>query len=193
MDFDLYSARKRLSYLPRGLLAHCQRTSQLCVELAHHWGWPEDRAAWAGLVHDLARAYPEGELLYLAREYSLQIDPMEETTPVLLHGPVGAEILRRKWQVTDGAVLEAVRWHTSGNRDMGPLAKIVFLADKIEPGKSGLYPHLAPIRDLVKKDVDRALLEFFNSQISFLQLKHFRVHPAMIAAGNYFRLRLASQ
>ena len=174
-----------------GLMAHCQRTSRLCQELAQHWNENEGRAAWAGLVHDLARDYPEGELLFLAHEYGLAIDPMEEITPVLLHGPVGAEILKRKWDVTDEGVLEAVRWHTSGNKEMGLLAKIVFLADKLEPGKAELYPHLKPVCDLVKKDLDRALLEFLNSQISYFELKHFRVHPAMLEARGSLQLKLA--
>ena len=191
MEFDLDTARKRLSYLSSGLIAHCQRTSHLCQELAQHWNENEDRAAWAGMVHDLARDYPEGELLFLAREYCLPIDPMEEITPVLLHGPVGAEILKRKWEVIDEGVLEAVRWHTSGNKDMGLLAKIVFLADKLEPGKASLYPHLEPVHSLVKKDLDRALLEFLNSQISYFELKHFRVHPAMLEARDSLQLKLA--
>ncbi len=175
-----------------GLMAHCQRTSQLCQELAQCWNENEGRTAWAGLVHDLARDYPEGELLFLAREYGIPVDPMEEITPVLLHGPVGAEILKRRWDVTDEEVLEAIRWHTSGNKDMGLLAKIVFLADKLEPGKARLYPHLKPVCDLVKKDLDRALLEFFNSQISYFELKHFRVHPAMLEARDSLQLKLAS-
>lgn len=184
------TARKRLSYLPRGLMAHCQRTSQICQELAQYWNENEGRAAWAGLVHDLARAYPEGELLFLARQYGLPIDTMEEITPVLLHGPVGAEVLERRWEVTDEEVLEAVQWHTSGNKNMGLLAKIVFLADKLEPGKASLYPHLKPVHSLVKKDLDRALLEFFNSQISYFELKHFRVHPAMLESRHSLQLKL---
>ncbi|MBI4596294.1 MAG: hypothetical protein HY730_07970, partial [Candidatus Tectomicrobia bacterium] len=62
---------------------------------------------------------------------------------------------------------------------------------KLEPGKVDYYPHLEPVHKLVKIDLDRALLEFFNSQISYFELKHFRVHSAMLEARGSLQLKLA--
>jgi nicotinate-nucleotide adenylyltransferase len=42
-------------------------------------------------------------------------------------------LLRNSFGITDGEVLAAVRNHTQGREGMGPLEKIVYIADKIEP------------------------------------------------------------
>jgi nicotinate-nucleotide adenylyltransferase len=51
-------------------------------------------------------------------------------------------MLRERHHVEDEAVLEAVRLHTSGESGMGTLAKLVYIADKIEPSRTEADPEL---------------------------------------------------
>jgi len=52
----------------------------------------------------------------------------------VLHARVGAEIARERYGVRDEAVLEAIRAHTLGGPALSDVAKVVFLADALEPG-----------------------------------------------------------
>lgn len=190
MAYDLELVKRRLAYLPPGLLDHCLRTSQLAVELAHHFGVDVLKAKLAGLVHDMARSQPPEQLICQARDFGLPVNAVEAKIPLLLHGPVGAELLQREWDLADEEVLEAVRWHTTGQAGMSPVAKITFLADKLEPGKARLYPHIGKVRELAWQDLDRALLEFYQQQIASLLRRKALIHPAMIEARNQLMLNL---
>jgi nicotinate-nucleotide adenylyltransferase len=66
---------------------------------------------------------------------------MERQKPSLLHGRAGAAMLRKHYGIRDQAILEAVMYHTTGSRGMGPLAKVLYVADKIEVSR-GVEPRL---------------------------------------------------
>ncbi|MBI2303631.1 MAG: bis(5'-nucleosyl)-tetraphosphatase (symmetrical) YqeK [Chloroflexi bacterium] len=182
---ELKLARQRLVDLSPEIAAHCQRVSQVAVDLARRHGADRERVAWAALIHDLARPMPPEELRTLAGVYSLPLDPVEQEMPLLLHGRVGAEILKRDFSVTDAPLLEAVAWHTTGRGGMDLLGKVLFLADKIEPHKLASHPPLKEVERLAQEDLDRAILEFYRWQVSrFLERNAF-LHPALVEARNY--------
>lgn len=135
----------RVANLPRGLRDHTRRVWSIALELAGRHGIDGERVGLAALAHDLARA-KEGEyLLRRARELGLPVHPVEEWMPLLLHGPVAAEELRREAGLSDPEVYEAIYWHSTGQRGMGPVARVVFLADKLDPEKADRYLSLIHI------------------------------------------------
>ena len=48
--------------------------------------------------------------------------------------------MEKEFGVDNLSILEAVRHHTFGAVDMDDLGKIIFVSDKIEPGRTGLDP-----------------------------------------------------
>jgi putative nucleotidyltransferase with HDIG domain len=64
------------------------------IKLAHHYGVDEDKAAWAGLLHDCGKNY-KGDR---AREYVRSIgyipDEIECKQTKLLHGIIGEHLAR---------------------------------------------------------------------------------------------------
>ena len=147
-----------LVQLPAGLRQHLTRTRDKALELAAIHNVDPLKAGLAALAHDIARGMKEMELLSRARSYRLALHPVEERVTVLLHGPVGAEMLQRECGIEDPEVLEAVRWHSTFNRGLGPVAKIAFLADKLDHQKASRYPYLERIERLAKEDLDAAIL-----------------------------------
>lgn len=182
--YDLTQVKEKLKDLPQELLSHCERVRAICLELAQRWGASPEKAQFAALTHDLARALEAEELLSLARSYKLINDEVELLHPVLLHGPVGAAILKHQWGIDDEEVLRAVACHTAGCVDMTLLGKILFLADKTEDEKASLRPGLAQIREMADIDLDRAVLEMMDRLILYhIENKH-PVHPSCLAARN---------
>jgi predicted HD superfamily hydrolase involved in NAD metabolism len=174
----------KLAHLPPGLLDHCMRVSRMARALAERAGVDPERAALGGLLHDVARAYSDQELLAAAVRYDLPVDEVEHHAPVLLHGPVGAAWARRELGVDDEEVLAAVAWHSTGRGPMSALEKIVLLADKIEPEKGGRYPGLEAVHEAALRDLNAGLIAYLDLQLRSLLDRRALIHPASIAARN---------
>lgn len=176
--------QERLSHLPAWVLEHCQRVSEMARTLARRFGVDEERAALAGLLHDVARAASAQELLAAAVRHDLPVDVVMEQVPVLLHGPVGAAWARQNLGITDEEVLAAVTWHTTGRPEMSDLEKVVFLADKLEPEKGEHQVGLEPVYEAAQQDLNGALLAYFDWQLRHLLDRNGPIHPAMVLARN---------
>ena len=150
--------RKELESRPAGLVRHIERVVAEAQTLAPYWGVDPERCALAAWGHDLFRALPAGEQLAMAESVGLVLDDADREAPVLLHGPTAAVVLRERLGIHDEEVLAAVRDHTLGRPEMSMVAKIILLADKIEPNKRSKRPEMKEIRRLARRDIDLALL-----------------------------------
>ncbi len=175
---------QRVQRLPQGLQAHISRVTAIARELAPRHGLDPELAAVGMQAHDVARAIPGAELLSLADSLNLTIDPVQLHVPLLLHGPVGAELLRREDGLDDDSLYQAVYWHTTGHPSLDQLGKLVFLADKLDPQKLPRYPYQPHLRELAGNDLDAALVEFFTREMVSLASRGELIHPAMLEARN---------
>ena len=176
--------RERLEALPAKLLAHIYRTRDVGLDLAQRHRLDPARAELGILAHDVARTLKKTEMLRQADGFALPALEMERRSPVLLHGPVGAELLRREDGLEDSEILDAVRWHSTGHPNLSPLGLLVFLSDKLDPNKLKSYPYQPELRAIANESLERAALEFLCRE-SALRLQRRRpVHPSSVAAIN---------
>ncbi len=117
---------------------HSERVAGLAVALCGRFGVDPDAGYLAGIAHDMCKAGKERLLLSLAARDGLPLSPIEEEKPSLLHGRAAAVVLESDFGVSDRSVLEAVRHHTFGSPTLDSLGLIVFVADKLEPGRDGI-------------------------------------------------------
>ena len=186
----------RVEHLPPSLQAHVFCVVEIARSLARQHGLDEDRAAFGALAHDMARAMPGKELLRQAARLGLPVGAVDQRVPVLLHGPVGAELLRLEDGLDDCSIYNAVRWHTTAHPLMDDLGKVVFLADKLDPQKIRSYPYLDVIRSLAFEDpasghragLDQAVLEFLTRETVVRMGRGELVHPLTIEARNHLIL-----
>ena len=165
-------ARERLS---NKRYAHTLRVAETAERLAEIHGLESKKARLAGLLHDAAREVGKEELLRVAEEDNLAVGDFEHERPMLLHGRVAAELARRDLGVKDGEILDAVRAHTTGEPEMGPLALTLFVADKLEPGREG--PSVEDLRELACKDLRRSACAALEASISHNEDRGRPVHP----------------
>jgi predicted HD superfamily hydrolase involved in NAD metabolism len=157
----------------------------IAAEMALHHGVDPERACLGALAHDVARGLADRELLEQAARFGLPVGVVEKRVPILLHGPVGAEILRREDGLDDQPLYQAVYWHTTAHHCLDPLGQVVFLADKLDPAKIGRYPYQPRLRELALADLDRAVLEFTTRDLTSRLGQGEMVHPAMVETRNY--------
>ena len=135
------------------------------------------RWAWGALAHDIARAMKGEQLLQKAPEFGISVHPVEAQVPLLLHGPVAAELLRRVDGLEDRDIYEAVYWHSTAHKDLGAVAKLVFLADKLDPQKLSRYPFQPELNKLALTSLDRAIFDFLSRELISLLQQGSLVHP----------------
>lgn len=155
---QIAAVRAELETRPAGLVRHVMRVLDEALDLARLWDVDSQRVELAVWGHDLFRAHAPEDQLRLAREAGLRMEPADEASPVLLHGPLAAHVLRERFHVRDEDALAAVRDHTLGLAEMPILARIILLADKVERRKRDRTPIMREIRRLARRDLDAALL-----------------------------------
>ena len=166
-------ARERLSEKRYG---HTVRVVGTAESLARKHGLDPAQTRLAALLHDAARETEPDEFLRLAKGWNLSVGEPERQSPKLLHGPVAAELARRELGVADEEVLAAIRVHTIGEAEMGPLALALYVADKIEPARN--YPSVGKIRALASSDLREAAAESLRRVIAHNEGRGRSVHPA---------------
>jgi predicted HD superfamily hydrolase involved in NAD metabolism len=168
-------ARSRLS---DSRYEHSLRVADTAERLARAHDLDAGRARLAALMHDSAREIGPDKFLKLADDWNLPVGEAEQQSPKLLHAPVAAEVARRELGIDDEEVLEAVRAHTTGKPGMGPLALVLYVADKIEPARD--YPSVGRLRDLATEDLHTAALESLRRAIAHNEARGKATHPASI-------------
>lgn len=139
--------------LPRRRFLHVLNVMCLAIGFAPSCGVSTDEAALAALLHDCAKAYEDEDCLKLCPE----LRGRPSYPPSIWHGPAGAVVAVRDYgvdPVKEAGVLQAIRLHSTLDRDATRLDQLVFVADKIEPGRH--YADLIPIREALARSLEEA-------------------------------------
>jgi len=126
-------------------------------KLAFHYGADINKARWAGLLHDCTKEYGADKKRILCEQWDIDIDEIVESHIDLAHGLLGAESAKRHFYITDKEILQAIRFHILGHKDITLLDKIIVLADFIEPYREDYHP-LKEMRNLAYVDINKALV-----------------------------------
>ncbi|MGI5058142.1 bis(5'-nucleosyl)-tetraphosphatase (symmetrical) YqeK [Treponema pectinovorum] len=118
-----------------GRYEHSVRTAQTAEKMCSLYGISCRLGYLAGLAHDMCKEFSSSEILELVKEDGKPVSILEQTKPSLLHGRAAAVLLSEKFGVKDRCVLDAISNHTFACANLCDLGKIIFVADKIEPGR----------------------------------------------------------
>lgn len=158
------AAREELS-LDRFI--HSRHTALLAWDLCRRFGLDPMRGYLAGIAHDLGKRMTDDELLAYAGSDGMGISELDKKKPQLLHGRVTAVLLRKRFDIRDSDILEAVALHTEARDGMGPLAKIIYIADKVEFSRKKIDPQLRAMC-YTEKELDAIFLAVLGNTVSWL-------------------------
>lgn len=161
---------------------HSRGVGRVARELAQKEGMAGERGLLAGMLHDYAREMSEASLVGEARRFNIHMDPIMKVHPILLHGPVGAALIREELGIEDPGVLEAVCCHTCGRGDMGPLAQIIYAADIIEPSRD--FPGVEELRRNIRENFQKGLVKVVESTINYVLRQGYLLHPGTVDFWN---------
>lgn len=161
---------------------HSVRVCEAALELAERYGLPKDKVALAAILHDCGRKVSVEDSIAKAKELGLEIDFVEEHQPILLHQKLGAYFAEHEYGVRDGEVLEAIRRHSVGGRNLSVLAQVIYLADLIETGRK--FPGVEELRKATRSGLQDGMLMAYAHTIKFLTDTKQLVHPDCVEGYN---------
>jgi len=171
---------------------HSLGVVETAIKMAHIFGADVEKTEIAALLHDCAKQIPHNTQLDMCKAYGIPLDEVKEKELGLLHAELGAYLAEHEFGVTDAHILDAIRYHTLGRREMSDMEKILYLADIIEPNRKE-FEGLAELRKLCFENLDRALLYGFGLTISHTNRRGHILHNQTIEAEKYLREKLRKE
>ncbi|MCD6448917.1 MAG: bis(5'-nucleosyl)-tetraphosphatase (symmetrical) YqeK [Thermotogaceae bacterium] len=144
----------------------------------------------AALSHDLFRDVPPNKLLKLAELWEVDVNDEERVHPVLLHGKVAAEFVRRRFGINDASVLIAISHHTSSHPDFDEIGKIITIADTI--GYDRDFDDIEKLRKIAIDDLEEGYLVVLANRIKYyIETRRFVLENTVKSWNKIVERRLA--
>ena len=156
--------------------AHTMGVVATADELAKHYGQDREKARIAALLHDCAKEYSTGKKRALCKIWDIKLDAFLEDDIDLTHSLIGAESAKRDFYIHELEILQAIRYHTTGNSGMTMLDKIIMLADYIEPSHPN-HGIVKEMRQLATTNINKALVLRIEHIISKKSKSGQPMHP----------------
>ena len=161
---------------------HCVNVSKEAVKLAKRYGGDEEKAAVAGILHDITKEMPKEEQLQIMHDSDIILDDIQKNAPKLWHGISGSVYIKKHFGIEDEDILNAICYHTTGRAGMSLLEKIIFVADFTSEERT--YKGVATMRKKSRKSLEDAMLYGFKFTFSDLSSRELAIHPDELACYN---------
>ena len=161
---------------------HCVNVSKEAVKLAKRYGGDEEKAAVAGILHDITKEMPKEEQLQIMLDSGIILDDIQKNAPKLWHGISGSVYIKNHLCIEDEDILNAICYHTTGRAGMSILEKIIFVADFTSEERT--YKGVATMRKKSRKSLEDAMLYGFKFTFSDLSSRELAIHPDELACYN---------
>jgi predicted HD superfamily hydrolase involved in NAD metabolism len=169
---DLSVLKKRLH--PHRYL-HSLSVAWTAYEIACRNSLPApEKACLAGLFHDGSKDFPEKK--EMVRMQKLFPKNAAEK-PFCFHQYLGAYDAKNEFALHDKEILSAISCHCTGKRNMAPLDKALYEADKVEPSRE--FP-TTRLRAVCFRNLDDGLVAVLKSLSAYFRRKGipYQEHPS---------------
>lgn len=179
--------RKLKTMISESRYQHTLRVRDIAVELALVYNIDVSKVNTAAILHDCAKGYSFEECIKLCKQYNIEVNQYASEHKELIHAPLGAQIAQVEFEVEDGDILNAIRYHTTGRANMSLMEKVIWIADYIEPKRT--FDNVEEIRELARTNIDKAILMGLNQTIDYVVSRGWILHPATVMARDSLILK----
>ncbi len=159
---------------------HSLGVEKQAVKMARRFGADQQKAALAGILHDVCKDMPKGALLQNILESGIINGIDFKASPQLIHSYAGALYLQSHMDIHDLEVIEAVRYHTTARAGMSLLETVVYLADLTSEDRE--YPDVGEMRRLCDTDLRKAMIHALTHTVKELTRKQKPICPDTLGA-----------
>lgn len=183
----MYNTDEYLSLIKSRLseyrFTHSVNVAKSAVELAEKYGADKEKAYVAGILHDVMKE----ENLDVQREFieknGEKMTSLELNSKSIYHQMSGSAYAKIELHIDDEDILNAIRYHTTGRKNMSLLEKVIFTADFISAERN--YPDVDIMREKAKVSLDDAMLYSLKYTINNLTSKTAVIHPDTLECYNW--------
>jgi predicted HD superfamily hydrolase involved in NAD metabolism len=152
----------------------------LDVEKAKELGLDKEKVRISAMLHDGAKYLDHNDYA----DFVLEADV---PAPVV-HAFLGAHIVQTKLGIQDEEIINAIRYHTSGRKNMSTLEKLIFVADMVEEGRD--YQGVEYLRNLFyNDDFEKCFKECLSEELTHLLNKKQYIYKETLNAYEYYLKR----
>ena len=159
---------------------HSLNVADSAKKLAKLYGYDEEIAYTAGLIHDCCKDTPAGLQLSYMLENGVELSEYELGVAKLYHSICGSVFVKKEFGIDNQDIINAVRYHTTGRKNMSLLEKIIFIADFISDERD--YNGVEIMREKAVKSLDEAIVEGLSFTIKDLIDQGRIIHPDTLDA-----------
>ena len=146
---SLYYINRIKPLIKESRFLHSVSVAHVAYRLAKRHQLDFSKAYIAGILHDIAKYFDKDESLRLMKEYYPEF---VNIGAYAYHQFLGEMVAKNSFGILDTDILLAIKYHTTGRKEMGWLEKLIYVSDKIEP-----------TRQYDSSDLIKAMENDFNS------------------------------
>lgn len=117
-------------------LEHSLSVEDEAAELGRLYGLTDEsllKLRASAILHDITKGIGLDGQIELCKKHGIPIRPDDMESPKVFHSITGAEVAKSIFpQYIDGEIYGAIKYHTTGKRQMTLFEKLIYLADYIE-------------------------------------------------------------
>ncbi len=130
-DNQLYFVKKYMSYFSEKRYNHSLSVAHLAYRIAMKNKINPYKAFLSGLIHDIGKQQnDEYQAQFMKDNYPTLFNQINKE---LYHQFYSVKIAQDDFNINDPEIIDAIKYHATGNKKMSTLAKIIYSADKIDP------------------------------------------------------------
>lgn len=155
---------------------HIMGVVEMATRLAKLNNADIEKCQIGSLLHDIAKEMDIEWMKKVCREnYMNDLTEEDLENNEILHGFAGAYYVNKEFGIEDSEVLNAIKYHTIGSKDMTLVEKIIYIADAIEYGRN--YPSVTEIREETFKNLNKGILMEIEHKEKYLESIGKKSHP----------------
>ncbi|MBP7795460.1 MAG: nicotinate (nicotinamide) nucleotide adenylyltransferase [Elusimicrobiales bacterium] len=149
---------------------HILSTVKLAIKLAKQYEVDITKAFLSALLHDSAKDMSIKKQLSLIEKAGIKIKDIEKIkamAPNIIHQWASAAVAKKIFNIKDTEILSAISKHTTGDKKMSLLDKIIYVSDFASEKRS--FKEAVEIREIAFKDIENAFVKTRDYKREFVK------------------------
>ena len=160
----------------------------LTLNNVHKLNISQKKIILASAFHDIAKLLDKKTMWdILSKYYTSELELLKDY-PQIWHSFVGEIYAKEKYGIDDIEVLNAIKYHTTGHKDMTKLEKVVFVSDYIEK-ITRKEQVMIETRKIAFKSLDQAVIKILENTILYLRQNKKKVYYLTNETYNYYLVK----
>ncbi len=162
LDNDLYFTKKMHSYLSLPRFEHSVSVARTAYLIALKNNLNPLICFQAGLFHDIAKDLVSSQKISMMKKYYPKYSSFPKFS---YHQFLSCYIAKHEFNIDSKKILKAILYHCTGNKNLNPIEKCIYVADKAEPLREYNTKHLL---EAALNDLDDGFIQVIKDQREFL-------------------------